>query len=186
MFTQNVREGFRSLGTLSKCRRKSSEDSTPRWWSHWWTHRTWHSFHTCCFSMFFGCVVKHLSSLFFHSGFFRWLYERFRLPAAPVYGGFPVKFRTFLGDPIPYEPNVNAAELAHKVSELTLWSFFLSSCVISLQFRSYEHGRFQSMMVSWVTSAFVVRDSHAEGMIHGRCRAAVRCKRFTTGQNTSA
>ncbi|XP_031730815.1 DGAT1/2-independent enzyme synthesizing storage lipids isoform X4 [Anarrhichthys ocellatus] len=66
MFTQNLREGFRSLGTLR---------------------------------------------------FFRWVYERFRLPIAPVYGGFPVKFRTFLGDPIPYEPNVNAAELAEKVQQ---------------------------------------------------------------------
>ncbi|KAG5285787.1 hypothetical protein AALO_G00007440 [Alosa alosa] len=65
MFTQNVREGFRSLGTL-KC--------------------------------------------------FRWLYERFRF-LAPVYGGFPVKFRTFLGDPIPYDPKLNAAELAEKVHE---------------------------------------------------------------------
>ncbi|CAI5661278.1 DGAT1/2-independent enzyme synthesizing storage lipids isoform X3 [Oreochromis niloticus] len=66
MFTQNVREGFRSLGTLR---------------------------------------------------FFRWVYERFRLPIAPVYGGFPVKFRTFLGDPIPYDPNINAAELAQKVQQ---------------------------------------------------------------------
>ncbi|XP_026168800.1 DGAT1/2-independent enzyme synthesizing storage lipids isoform X3 [Mastacembelus armatus] len=66
MFTQNVREGFRSLGTLR---------------------------------------------------FFRWVYERFRLPVAPVYGGFPVKFRTFLGDPIPYDPNINAAELAEKVHQ---------------------------------------------------------------------
>ncbi|KAG8014382.1 Transmembrane protein 68 [Nibea albiflora] len=49
MFTQNVREGFRSLGTLT-----------------------------------------------------------------PLYGGFPVKFRTFLGDPIPYDPNISAAELAEK------------------------------------------------------------------------
>ena len=48
--------------------------------------------------------------------FFRWLYERFRLPFAPIYGGFPVKFRTYLGDPIPYDPNVNAVELAAKVS----------------------------------------------------------------------
>ncbi|KAG9278425.1 transmembrane protein 68 [Astyanax mexicanus] len=64
MFTQNVREGFRSLGTLK---------------------------------------------------FFRWLYERFRLPIAPVYGGFPVKFRTYLGDPIPYDPKLTAAELAEKV-----------------------------------------------------------------------
>ncbi|KAM9718473.1 DGAT1/2-independent enzyme synthesizing storage lipids [Menidia menidia] len=66
MFTQNVREGFRSLGTLR---------------------------------------------------LFRWLYERFRLPVAPVYGGFPVKFRTFLGDPIPYDPNLNAAQLAERVQQ---------------------------------------------------------------------
>ncbi|XP_053507133.1 transmembrane protein 68 [Ictalurus furcatus] len=64
MFTQNVREGFRSLGNLR---------------------------------------------------FFRWLYERFRLPIAPIYGGFPVKFRTYLGDPIPYDPKLTAAELAEKV-----------------------------------------------------------------------
>lgn len=66
MFTQNVREGFRSLGTL------------------------W---------------------------FYRWLYERFRLPIAPVYGGFPVKFRTFLGDPISYDPNMNATQLAEKAQQ---------------------------------------------------------------------
>lgn len=64
MFTQNLREGFRSLGTLR---------------------------------------------------FYRWVYERFRLPIAPIYGGFPVKFRTYLGDPIPYDPKLNAAELAEKV-----------------------------------------------------------------------
>ncbi|KAB5535445.1 hypothetical protein PHYPO_G00117740 [Pangasianodon hypophthalmus] len=64
MFTQNVREGFRSLGNLR---------------------------------------------------FFRWVYERFRLPIAPIYGGFPVKFRTYLGDPIPYDPKLTAAELAEKV-----------------------------------------------------------------------
>ncbi|XP_051553043.1 transmembrane protein 68-like [Myxocyprinus asiaticus] len=66
MFTQNVREGFRSLGTLK---------------------------------------------------FFRWVYERFRLPIVPVYGGFPVKFCTYLGDPIPYDPKLNAAELAEKVQQ---------------------------------------------------------------------
>ncbi|XP_026061772.1 transmembrane protein 68-like isoform X1 [Carassius auratus] len=66
MFTQNLREGFRSLGTLR---------------------------------------------------FYRWVYEKFRLPIAPIYGGFPVKFRTFLGDPIPYDPKLNAAELAEKVQQ---------------------------------------------------------------------
>ncbi|TRY84146.1 hypothetical protein DNTS_026045 [Danionella cerebrum] len=66
MFTRNLREGFRSLGTLR---------------------------------------------------FFRWVYERFRLPVAPIYGGFPVKFRTYLGDPIPYDPKLNASELAERVQQ---------------------------------------------------------------------
>ncbi|KAG2458488.1 TMM68 protein, partial [Polypterus senegalus] len=66
MFTQNIREGFRSLGSIK---------------------------------------------------FFRWLYEKFRLPIVPVYGGFPVKFRTYLGDPIPYDPNLTATELTEKVKE---------------------------------------------------------------------
>ncbi|KAE8598782.1 hypothetical protein XENTR_v10016940 [Xenopus tropicalis] len=63
MFTQNVREGFRSLGGL-------------------WL--------------------------------FRWIYERFKIPLVPIYGGFPVKFRTYLGDPIQYDPNITAVELAQK------------------------------------------------------------------------
>ncbi|XP_006633982.2 DGAT1/2-independent enzyme synthesizing storage lipids [Lepisosteus oculatus] len=66
MFTQNVREGFRSLGSIR---------------------------------------------------LYRWLYEKFRLPIVPIYGGFPVKFRTYLGDPIPYDPNLTATELAHKVQQ---------------------------------------------------------------------
>ncbi|NXH98101.1 TMM68 protein, partial [Pachycephala philippinensis] len=63
MFTQNVREGFRTLGG-----------------------------------------IKILRSL----------YERIRLPIVPLYGGFPVKLRTFIGEPIPYEPNMTAEELAEK------------------------------------------------------------------------
>ena len=35
-------------------------------------------------------------------GFFRWLYEKTRLPLVPIYGGFPVKLRTFLGPPLEY------------------------------------------------------------------------------------
>ncbi|XP_034615468.1 transmembrane protein 68-like [Trachemys scripta elegans] len=47
-------------------------------------------------------------------GFFRWFYERSRLPLIPVYGGFPVKLRTYIGDPIPYDPNITATELVEK------------------------------------------------------------------------
>ncbi|XP_075350809.1 DGAT1/2-independent enzyme synthesizing storage lipids-like [Mycteria americana] len=63
MFTQNVREGIRTLGR-----------------------------------------IKILRSL----------YERIRLPVVPLYGGFPVKLRTFIGEPIPYEPNITAEELTAK------------------------------------------------------------------------
>ncbi|XP_034285686.1 monoacylglycerol/Diacylglycerol O-acyltransferase-like isoform X2 [Pantherophis guttatus] len=45
---------------------------------------------------------------------FKWLYERTRWPIVPVYGGFPVKFCTYIGDPIPYDPNISAEELAEK------------------------------------------------------------------------
>ncbi|XP_009981586.1 PREDICTED: transmembrane protein 68-like [Tauraco erythrolophus] len=44
----------------------------------------------------------------------RTLYERIRLPIVPLYGGFPVKLRTFIGEPIPYEPNITAEELTAK------------------------------------------------------------------------
>lgn len=72
------------------------------------------------------------------------MYERFRLPVAPVYGGFPVKFRTFLGDPIPYDPDINAAELAEKVSELKPSALFV--CLFFLSLIKLQHSS------SWPTS----------------------------------
>lgn len=53
--------------------------------------------------------------LILHTGPFKWLYERTRWPIVPIYGGFPVKFCTYIGDPIPYDPNISAEELAEKV-----------------------------------------------------------------------
>ncbi|XP_070798395.1 DGAT1/2-independent enzyme synthesizing storage lipids-like [Pituophis catenifer annectens] len=44
----------------------------------------------------------------------RRLYEYSRIPFLPVCGGFPVKFRTYIGEPILYNPNVTAEELATK------------------------------------------------------------------------
>ncbi|NXS08648.1 TMM68 protein, partial [Neodrepanis coruscans] len=52
--------------------------------------------------------------------FFRKLYESTRLPFTPPYGGLPVKFRTYIGKPIPYDPNITAEELVEKVSYLSL------------------------------------------------------------------
>uniref|UniRef100_A0A8D0BUD8 Phospholipid/glycerol acyltransferase domain-containing protein n=1 Tax=Salvator merianae TaxID=96440 RepID=A0A8D0BUD8_SALMN len=42
----------------------------------------------------------------------KWLFECTRWPMVPVYGGFPVKFCSYVGDPIPYDPNITAEELA--------------------------------------------------------------------------
>ncbi|XP_039207354.1 transmembrane protein 68-like isoform X9 [Crotalus tigris] len=44
----------------------------------------------------------------------KWLYEHFRYLVLPIYGGFPVKLRTYIGEPIPYDPNLTAKELAEK------------------------------------------------------------------------
>ncbi|KAM6445525.1 DGAT1/2-independent enzyme synthesizing storage lipids-like [Rhynochetos jubatus] len=46
--------------------------------------------------------------------FFRQLYESTRLPCVPLYGGLPVKFRTYIGEPIPYDPNMTTEELVEK------------------------------------------------------------------------
>ncbi|XP_046857388.1 transmembrane protein 68-like isoform X2 [Xenia sp. Carnegie-2017] len=44
------------------------------------------------------------------------LYEFTRCPlAAPIYGGFPVKMRTYIGDPIPHDSRLTPEELSEKV-----------------------------------------------------------------------
>ncbi|XP_077789136.1 DGAT1/2-independent enzyme synthesizing storage lipids-like [Podarcis muralis] len=44
----------------------------------------------------------------------KWLYEKTRCIFLPSYGGFPVRLRTYVGEPIPYDPNITATELAEK------------------------------------------------------------------------
>ncbi|XP_042320604.1 transmembrane protein 68-like [Sceloporus undulatus] len=44
----------------------------------------------------------------------RWLYEQTRILFFPQYGLIPVKLRTHIGQPIPYDPNITAEELAEK------------------------------------------------------------------------
>ncbi|PIK50385.1 Transmembrane protein 68 [Apostichopus japonicus] len=67
VFTQNCREGFRSLGLFKP--------------------------------------------------FFAWLYEKTRLPVVPIYGGFPVKWRTYIGKPIPYQEGISAKQLTSQTKE---------------------------------------------------------------------
>ncbi|XP_048364505.1 transmembrane protein 68-like [Sphaerodactylus townsendi] len=44
----------------------------------------------------------------------RWLYERVRYILFPSYGFIPVKLRTHIGEPIPYDPSITAEELVEK------------------------------------------------------------------------
>uniref|UniRef100_A0A670I2P2 Transmembrane protein 68-like n=1 Tax=Podarcis muralis TaxID=64176 RepID=A0A670I2P2_PODMU len=57
-------------------------------------------------------VIDHF--LYKLPGLARWVYEKTRCLLLPVYGGFPVKLRTYIGEPIPYDPNITATELAEK------------------------------------------------------------------------
>uniref|UniRef100_A0A1L8DYJ6 Putative phosphate acyltransferase n=1 Tax=Nyssomyia neivai TaxID=330878 RepID=A0A1L8DYJ6_9DIPT len=66
MFTQNLREAFRSVGIM----------------------RRW--------------LIK--------------FYNATHIPLRPIYGGFPVKLRTFLGPPIPYDPKMSPEELKQKTA----------------------------------------------------------------------
>ena len=69
MFTQNIREGFRSVQ---------------------WGYHIWH-----------------------------WLYTHTRLPLVPIYGFFPVKMKTFIGKPIPYDPENTPEMLSEKVAQFS-------------------------------------------------------------------
>jgi len=44
----------------------------------------------------------------------KWFYDKTRLPCAPIYGGFPVKMTTFIGEPIPYNSTDTPEELRDK------------------------------------------------------------------------
>lgn len=66
MFTENLREGFRSVGFMKRL------------------------------------FIK--------------LYNKTKFPVRPIYGGFPVKFRTHLGPAIEYDPMITPEQLQEKVA----------------------------------------------------------------------
>lgn len=53
----------------------------------------------------------------FFRGIFRSIYEKTKLPLLPIYGGFPVKLRTIVGKPIPYDEKATPEEIAEKTSQ---------------------------------------------------------------------
>lgn len=50
--------------------------------------------------------------------FWRWLYAKTHLPLVPIYGFFPVKMKSYIGKPIPYDPNNTPEMLAQQVTWL--------------------------------------------------------------------
>ncbi|XP_003742511.1 transmembrane protein 68 [Galendromus occidentalis] len=46
--------------------------------------------------------------------FFLEVYERTRLPLVPIFGGFPVKLRTIIGKPIPYDGTLTTEQVVEK------------------------------------------------------------------------
>jgi hypothetical protein len=49
------------------------------------------------------------------------LYAASRFPFVPIYGGFPVKLKTFIGKPIPYDENLTPEQLQIKVFVLNIF-----------------------------------------------------------------
>ena len=45
------------------------------------------------------------------------VYNRFRFPCAPIYGGWPVKMVTYIGDPIPYDPSKSPEQIRDQCKE---------------------------------------------------------------------
>ncbi|NWI07586.1 TMM68 protein, partial [Tichodroma muraria] len=77
--------------------------------------------------------VREGYRMFKERRFFRQLYESTRLPFTPPYGGLPVKFRTYIGKPIPYDPNITTEELVEKICKgKFLFSFQTKTAVQAL------------------------------------------------------
>ncbi|XP_059580070.1 monoacylglycerol/Diacylglycerol O-acyltransferase [Alligator mississippiensis] len=58
--------------------------------------------------------VREASRMLKERKLIRWLYDTHRVLIVTPYGGLPVKLRTHIGEPIPYDPNITAEELAEK------------------------------------------------------------------------
>ncbi|XP_065364925.1 DGAT1/2-independent enzyme synthesizing storage lipids isoform X2 [Calliphora vicina] len=67
------------------------------------------------------CFTQNLREGFRQVGIFRRfflkLYNAVRIPVYPIYGGFPVKFRTYLGTPIEHDASLTPEELQIKVAQ---------------------------------------------------------------------
>ncbi|CAF1086414.1 unnamed protein product [Rotaria sordida] len=72
---------------------------------------------TTIIPMFTKNCREAVRALTFGRRLLRYIYEKTRLPIVPIYGMFPVKMITYLGEPIPYDPNVTTEILASQVKK---------------------------------------------------------------------
>ncbi|XP_055313631.1 transmembrane protein 68 [Sitodiplosis mosellana] len=66
--------------------------------------------------MFTENLREGFRSVNFMQRWFIKLYNKTKFPMRPIYGGFPVKFRTHLGPPIEYDPKLTPEQLQEKVA----------------------------------------------------------------------
>lgn len=62
-------------------------------------------------------IREAFRALPFGHHFFLWLFEKTRLPLRPCFGGFPVKLRTHIGEPIYPEPGMTPEQLRDRCRE---------------------------------------------------------------------
>ncbi|CAF0782100.1 unnamed protein product [Adineta ricciae] len=70
---------------------------------------------TTIIPMFTKNVREAVRAMTIGRRFLSYIYEKTRLPLVPIYGMFPVKMITYLGEPIPYDPNVTTEMLVTRV-----------------------------------------------------------------------
>uniref|UniRef100_A0A8D0BZF1 Phospholipid/glycerol acyltransferase domain-containing protein n=1 Tax=Salvator merianae TaxID=96440 RepID=A0A8D0BZF1_SALMN len=58
--------------------------------------------------------IREAYRIYGNTRIMRWLYEKTRIVFFPGYGLLPVKLRTHIGQPIPYDPNITIEELVEK------------------------------------------------------------------------
>ncbi|XP_035783024.1 transmembrane protein 68-like isoform X1 [Anopheles albimanus] len=65
-------------------------------------------------------ITVNIRECFRTMSFGKWLFVRMygllKVPILPIYGGFPVKLRTVLGDPIPHDESLSPEALQEKVA----------------------------------------------------------------------
>jgi hypothetical protein len=66
--------------------------------------------------MFTANVREAVRTFPFFKRVFKYIFEKTRLPLVPIYGFFPVKLRTYIGEPIEYSESMTADVLRNLVN----------------------------------------------------------------------